>query len=183
MSRYLGLFFLLFCVIFGFVALGSVGGGRDQSSESSSVTKEQYSPPKPTAFSYVPISTFNNKSFSRYMDDYFNTERTYIITYSARIEYNDSVGNQWGHSVTYNDESIDNGSELTVKGGMNIPVKITVTEFDSYSDQGTASIWLKSCDVGVKKTEEVEVIVRENRGRYAGNTAKWIFEITIERIA
>ena len=110
-------------------------------------------------------------------------ESTYMITYSARMSYNNHVGNSWGYGLEYNGEFIESGSYVSCAKIANIVVAVYAMEYDSVTDYGEAYVSFDSIDVGKKKTKEATVTVRENRGRYAGNTAQWIFEITVERIS
>ena len=110
-------------------------------------------------------------------------DHTYVITYYIDLEYNNSVGNEWKYGVRYNGEYVASESKIVIAGS---PTKIELvafaTELDDWNDYGTTLVTFDALKVGQKETRWATVIVRENEGRYAGNTAKWYFEITIERI-
>ena len=111
-------------------------------------------------------------------------DKVYMITYSARLSYNNHVGNSWGYGLEYYGEYIESGSQVScAKIAKGIIVTVYAIEYDNVTDYGQAYASFDSLDVGEKETKEVAVIVRENRGRYAGSTAQWIFEITVERIS
>jgi len=55
-------------------------------------------------------------------------------------------------------------------------------ESDSVPDMGSGRITIPVSELKKgKNTYTVEVTVRENRGRYSGNTAKWQFTINITK--
>ena len=109
--------------------------------------------------------------------------KTYEVTYSARCTQNDSVGGEWDCGIKYNGEVVESGSYITVS---NRRCRITAfaTEFDSSrNDYGTKNISFGLLDVGEVKAKTFTVTVRENGGRYSGNTAKWDFVVTVRRIS
>jgi PKD repeat protein len=83
--------------------------------------------------------------------------RVTVILEMIELDYNNHVGNEW--SIT-----------------------ARAVEHDKYSDFGSArQTFVISCtDTGIE-TEygNLEVLVREDRGRYAGNTALWRFYIRV----
>lgn len=108
---------------------------------------------------------------------------TYIITYYIDLEYNNSVGNEWRYGVSYNGEYIESSSKIVIKDSpTEIDLVAFATELDEWNDYGSTLIAFDALSIGQKQTKWATVIVRENQGRYTGNTAKWYFEITIERI-
>ena len=100
------------------------------------------------------------------------------------MDYNDHVGNEWGTSVEINGKDLDYGNEISVSLTNSNSIKITVyaTEFDSIPDNSSNTKYIKLKDLkdGVNKII-VNTTVRENRGRYSGNTAKWSFEFEIRK--
>lgn len=137
-----------------------------------------YTPPvRPPTIETVYIETFN-------LDPLFEEHNaTYTITYTAKLAYNGHVGNNWGYGLKFDGEIIDSGCSIEATYTTFSPVTITAfaTEFDSINDYGSEKVYLSDIDVGEKKSFDIDVIVRENRGRYSGNTAKWVFVITAER--
>ena len=144
------------------------------------------SPPKKDYPSYEYIQPPEFETFEVVTFDFeeWEGENTYLITYSAWLDYNNRVGNSWGYGLEYYGEYIESGSQVScAKIAKGIIVTVYAIEYDNVTDYGQAYASFDSLDVGEKETKEVAVIVRENRGRYAGSTAQWIFEITVERIS
>ena len=108
---------------------------------------------------------------------------TYVITYTTKLEYNNSVGSEWKCGVRYNGEYIASSNKIVItNSSTNIELVAFATELDEWDDNGTTLVTFDTLKVGEKQTKWATVIVRENEGRYTGNTAKWYFEITVERI-
>ena len=172
MKRFKNIYVILLCVILSLCACTQSG------SESSTHTKnypsyEYIQPPELPTFE---IETFDSEKWEG--------DSTYKITYSAWMDYNNSVGDSWGYGLKYDGEYIKSGSRVScAKIARGITVTAYAVEYDNVTDYGSAYVTFDSIDVGEKKTKEVTVTVRENRGRYAGNTAQWIFKITVERIS
>ena len=128
-------------------------------------------------------STFTTFTFDESIFKQIEFVHTYIITYTADLEYNNSVGNEWDYGIRYNNEYIESSSKIVIS---NSPTKIEfvifATEFDDWHDHGTTSISFDALSVGEKQTGWATVVVRENNGRYEGNTAQWYFNITLERV-
>lgn len=117
------------------------------------------------------------------LNDIIESQHTYVITYYIDLEYNNSVGNEWKYGVIYNNEYIENSSKIVINDSpTEIELVAFATEFDDWNDYGTTRVTFDALKVGQKQTKQAAVIVRENQGRYTGNTAKLYFEITIERI-
>lgn len=114
--------------------------------------------------------------------DELTKEKTYMIKYTARLSYNNHVGNSWGYGLMYDDEYIENGCYIECNGMFKLCVTAYAFEKDEYNDYGSTDVTFDSLDIGEEQSKEVAVIVRENKGRYTGNTAQWIFVITAKRI-
>lgn len=143
-------------------------------------SKEEYSPP--------PDLQALEEDIAQSLEDLENFEivledASYEITYTAKLKQNNSVGDDWGYGIKHNDEIIKSGDCVTQWSILRLEVTAFAIEYDSYNDRGSANVTFDSLEVGETQTKEVTVIVRENRGRYSGNTAKWSFEITVERIS
>jgi hypothetical protein len=113
------------------------------------------------------------------------TKSSFIVTYYTDLEYNNYVGNEWQYGVRYNGEYIKSESKIILTDSpTEIELVAFATELDDWNDYGTNHVAFDTdtLKVGQKQTKWATVIVRENEGRYTGNTAKWYFEITIERI-
>ena len=116
--------------------------------------------------------------------DEWEGEKTYTITYSAWLAYNNHVGDYWGYGLEYNGVYIESGSCVACpKIQRGIYITAYAFESDEITDYGSAYVCFDSLDVGEEQTKEVTVTVRENRGRYSGNTAQWVFEITVKRLS
>lgn len=139
--------------------------------------KEVQPPPE-----FKPLETIDFDQLRLDLEKIFE-EKTYVITYSAWIAYNNHVGNSWGYGLSYDGEYVESGSQITfddVSSSLQ-NIKVYAVEYDSLNDYGSAYVSFDSLNVGEKQTKSVAVFVSENRGRYSGNTAKWNFEITVER--
>jgi len=68
----------------------------------------------------------------------------------------------------------------TFDGDMSLTVTAIAVEDDKYPDIGRASAtFAVTCPPVEDQTATLEVTVREDRGRYAGNTALWRFQIRV----
>lgn len=168
---------LYVCILLGFFVFVVYMGAThpEGSSTSTTATKYIYSQPSIPTFTYKPFD------YGTFDPNPIIVKGTYVITYSARLARNNSVGNQWGRGIKYNGEYIEPGTPIEILGNK-IMIVAAATEYDDCNDYGQTYVSFDSLGVGEKCTQEVSVVVRENRGRYSGNTAEWIFEITLERI-
>ena len=108
------------------------------------------------------------------------------IDYNKSLIYNNSVGNEWFFEVYINDAKFkynENSKILDFNINDNINIIAKVTESDNIPDIGMNSlkINLKSIDFAKKNTFTIPVVVRENRGRYSGNTAVWELKFNLKR--
>ena len=99
-----------------------------------------------------------------------------VTLLSANLVRNNHVGNEWFWEAKANSKGQDRNDtvHLSVKA---VTLSATVVEQDKIPDVGRGSLRV------TKSGEyELEVIVRENRGRYSGNTARWVFvfQVVIE---
>ena len=179
-----------FALLLFFVGLLNSARNDTDESETKSTLRPYYSlddiqpPPKIETFKPVQWDHLIDPSLQGTPITYAEyNEHSYIITYSARLKSNNHVGDSWGYGVTYDGEYIPSGSVIEFKGTLPLTLKAYAKEFDSYTDYGSTRITVDSLDIGEKQKDEVTVTVRENKGRYSGNTAKWVFNITIERIS
>ena len=108
-------------------------------------------------------------------DDY--TYGIYQLTFKTRKISNDSVGDDWSFTYTYNGERIKSGYQITQS--LEIfsfqTIEVEIREDDKIDDVGNGTIRVAICDGGSGKTE---ITVIEQGGKYDGNTAVW--EITCE---
>lgn len=110
------------------------------------------------------------------------TKGVYLVKTDLDNISNNSVGNEWTKSVTCNGKWMSAEEEVVAALNSSITITVQVTENDKIPDTGQGSVKLT-----LKNGSSVSKIitVRENRGRYAGNVAKWELTCTatlIERI-
>ena len=94
----------------------------------------------------------------------------YRITYQWTMLANDSVGNDWTHTVTCDGAPINNGDTVTAAEGSRIILEGVVTEDDNYPDTASGTVTLTLADGA---SGSVRITVCEGHGQYAGNTAEW----------
>ena len=89
------------------------------------------------------------------------------------------VGNEWTYEVYVNGESLRRGQEIEACPNVFGCIAITAiaTESDTYPDVGrrTKRISIKNIPADI----QIPVSVREDRGRYAGNIARWVFQFAV----
>lgn len=152
-------------------------GNETKSQKNQNYSYENIQPPPE-----MPIFEIYTFDFGKWESEW-EKENTYMITYSAWLSYNNHVGDSWGYGLTYDGDYFESGSYIECAGMLQVYVTAFATEYDEYNDYGSAYVSFDSLDVGEEQTKEVTVTVSENRGRYTGNTAQWIFEITVKRIS
>lgn len=114
------------------------------------------------------------------------TEKMEVIVTlnSIYMEYNNSVGNEWGYEFSVNKTEFKRGSahKFFVENNGNLIINARVTEYDKISDNGYNSISYTYAELKEKNnfSESIKVIVRENRGRYSGNIALWNLKYNIK---
>lgn len=172
---------IVLCVNFIFCSSSCEQNDSSKGSNSSSVRPPyQYKPIPPS-----PSFDFETFDWSEWEDvfEQIESKQTYVITYYIDLEYNYYVGSEWGFGVTYNGEYIESESKVVLTDShTEIELVAFATEFDAWNDYGSTTVTFDTLEVRQKQTKWVTVIVRENNGRYTGNIAEWIFDITIERI-
>lgn len=98
---------------------------------------------------------------------------------------NNHVGNEWGFGCTVNKMSLDEEDTIEIETTSNgkITIVCRATEDDSIPDTGskTLTIPVSKLKAGESKTYTSQVTVKENRGRYSGNTAVWKFTFDVKR--
>lgn len=103
---------------------------------------------------------------------------------SAKLIYNDHVGNEWWSGVEVNGKSLARGKsiKLKVKSTDTIGITCSAGEDDSIPDDGYEYLEIKASKLKKgKNTYTVDVYVTENRGRYSGNSALWRFTFLVTR--
>lgn len=102
-------------------------------------------------------------------DDYSGT---YQLTFQEKLISNDSVGNDWSFTYTYNDQPIKSGYTVTQPLGTISfqSVGVEVRENDKFDDVGKGTLYIAVWDGGSGKTR---IAVTETNGKYKDNTAVW----------
>ena len=98
------------------------------------------------------------------------------LTISTYIESNNHVGNDWYHYVKINGKSFDADwyqDTVTLKKGSTLKFYCESVEDDKIPDVGKKTVKHKVTEKDLINgfTVKVDVYVKENRGRYAGNKA------------
>jgi hypothetical protein len=100
-----------------------------------------------------------------------------------QLVYNDHVGHEWTYDVQirYNQKNyrLDDNDHITILlDGTNAKATIDlyVTEDDKYPDESFSS---KEVSLLRSSTFIMSNVIQEGHGRFAGNTAKWEFTLSI----
>lgn len=103
---------------------------------------------------------------------------------SAELVENNHVGNEWWSGGYVNGKEIAEGDSVTlsVKPTDTIKLRAEAQEQDKYPDDGAANASVKVSSITKTTTKALSVTVVENRGRYSGNTAKWKFTFSIQKV-
>lgn len=107
-----------------------------------------------------------------------------VTLVSARLVRNDHVGNEWSTSVKVGSQTLLRGQVRRVHPDDEGHIVITATaiEDEKYPDYGSNSIGVNVEELtGKGRSVTLDVVVREDRGRYKGNTATWRFEVRVRR--
>jgi hypothetical protein len=115
-----------------------------------------------------------------------SAKKQYKIKFNAEITKNDSVGDQWTYKVVCNSDKTIQQTEtiITISGNETLVLVLSATEYDkNNSDVGSVQVTLPDIQVGELSVFTQDVIIRENDGRYKGNTATCTFTITYEIVS
>lgn len=110
---------------------------------------------------------------------------TYNVTVSFDETYNDSVGSDWDFYATVNGKTVTNGGvDVTCDVGDRVDLYAQCVEEDVYPDTGEDSsyIVIHKDDLWISFTVTQDIIVTEDYGRYAGNTAEIAVTFTFEPV-
>ena len=103
------------------------------------------------------------------------------VTATLRMTANDHVGGQWSSGLTCNEEAIRSGSVISILPGDTFQIVAWAEDSDANPDYGchveNITLTKEMCTQGI--VIEDEFYVRENGGRYSGNTADWYVKITL----
>lgn len=105
-----------------------------------------------------------------------STKTKYSVSIYAYSVYENHVGHSWSRYYTYNGKKFSSGRDITVKNGNSVSFGVKIVENDSIPDVGRTTITFVPYN---KRTKTGTIYVRENRGRYSGNAAKWKVEVEL----
>ncbi len=111
-------------------------------------------------------------------EDKPNTHNVYELTITANLLSNKSVGDDRSKRYTCDGESVPKKTQFLVPIGTTETVEITATvvEQDKYPDVGEGVLSVTLNDGFEASTT---ITVKENKGRYKGNTAQWKIICTV----
>jgi len=115
-------------------------------------------------------------------------ERKIAITLESVLQIsNDHVGRDWNHFLSVNKKIIKKGETAIFVLQRRAPLSIIATSVEEdkdFSDSGDDKMnFIYSDLIAIDKTRfELDVVVVENGGQYAGNMAKWKFLFVVQRV-
>ena len=115
-----------------------------------------------------------------------SVEKQYVVTYSARIVQNPSVGDSWSFGIKCGVTSFSSGKQITVPVATDKGPKLTIWAQESNAskdDFGPKDVVFSDIGIGETETITEQVMVTENNGRYIGRDAYIQFTVTIKRIS
>lgn len=122
-------------------------------------------------------------------DELFSKESSLLNQFTIHLSevefgYNNHVGNEWYYGVTLNDKKLGIGQsrKLNFNDISYISIYCSATEGnETFNDRSSESVGLTQYDINCLKDNAfyIPVIVREDNGRYAGNTAELQFHFTV----
>lgn len=116
----------------------------------------------------------------------FNPYSAVITVEEITLIANDSVGSEWSSLATVGGVALEIGESIIVDLQPGVLLKATAIEQDTYPDVGQTENVINSYDLIsagedlVSYRVRLDVVVTEDRGAYAGNTALWWFVFLIE---
>ncbi|MEK4434724.1 MULTISPECIES: hypothetical protein [unclassified Paenibacillus] len=111
------------------------------------------------------------------------TLKVTVTLVSAELIENNSVGNEWAIGASVNGKNLKEGSSVTLnlKSTDTLKLKAEAEEQDKIPDIGSKSANVKVSSFSKSTNKTLSVVVKENRGRYSGNTATWEFKFKISK--
>ena len=97
------------------------------------------------------------------------------VSINATCKNKNHVGKNWSYVYQIDGITIKNNSRINLTAGQKIIVYSKVVENDKYPDVGTNSSTYVITDKDIKNGFKIKmsVSVREDKGRYAGNSCTW----------
>ena len=116
-------------------------------------------------------------------------ERKFSIKLESTLQLsNNSVGFDWNNFLSIDERIVKKGEsiEVTIKKRAPLIIEAHAIEEDAhYPDAGKKTMTIPYTDILAIEDMtrfEIDVMVIENGGQYAGNTAKWKFIFTITKL-
>lgn len=111
------------------------------------------------------------------------TVKIKVTLVSIELVENNHVGNEWYTAAYVNGKEIKKSSTVTLnlKPTESVKLKAYAEEQDKIPDVGTSTASIKASSVSKPVNKALKVTVKENRGRYSGNTAEWKFTFKIQK--
>lgn len=129
-------------------------------------------------------------AYKNYVLSTVSDEVYYVVEAGDSVEmlWNNHVGDSFATTAKLNGKRFYKGVVFKINviyafgrpREEGLTIEYIITEYDSINDTGTETVELSLSDFINGYTGETEVIVRENRGRYAGNTAGFNVSVTFE---
>ena len=103
---------------------------------------------------------------------------------SATCIENNSVGNNWVQEFSINGDAIEPIDVVSFEQNDELEIITVITEDDQFDDKESAGTIYKVTKTDFLKgfTVKHKIVVTEDKGRYAGNTATWEVEYKFTRI-
>ena len=101
--------------------------------------------------------------------------------------WNNHLGGDWNHLLSVQEQVIKKGETLVLILKKRAPLSIEAYSIETdknFSDAGKKSMdFIYSDLIAIEQNRfEIDVVVIENGGQYAGNTAKWKFIFKIQKL-
>jgi len=111
------------------------------------------------------------------------TVQVKVTLTSVELVENNSVGKEWVTIGYVNGKEIEVNSPKTLKlkSSDTITLRAYAEEQDKVPDKNAKEITFKVSSITKSLDKPISVTVKENRGRYSGNTAEWKFTFKIEK--
>lgn len=133
------------------------------------------------------LQVYNNAVYAKEHAEDIPEDGMITVFYSinAAITENNSVGNEWDEEVSINGIDIYDGEgEIEVNAKEPFTIITTAVEDDKYPDVGSEMtiIYYANDEILEGVNKDINVKVREDDGRYAGNTANIKFTVQLQRL-
>lgn len=109
------------------------------------------------------------------------TVKVTVTVSDIQLVRNDSVGNEWVTKAYVNGKAIGETVTWEAKPSDTVKLKAYAEEQDKVPDIGTKELAVKLSSFQTSVDKKLNVVVKENRGRYSGNTAEWQFTFKVEK--